>query len=102
MKKSSACNYLWEIEESPVFNASYENTIPQSHVSPDGETILEGANTFTQDSVYVRYAVDYIIVDDTLNKQQHIPSYKFVKDFEIKDFKVIYNPRYDSTFTIFN
>ena len=92
LKKSSACNYLWEIDELPNFTNAGDGTTSQlsSGEEYEGQSDCEIVH---RNSIYVKYEVDYWVVDDdSQNKQQdNISSYRFVRDFEIKDFEVTYD-----------
>lgn len=92
MKTTSPCNYLWEIEElpnctNPADGSTLQLSSGQEH---DGQSECEIVH---RNSIYVKYEVDYWVVDDeSQNKQQdNISSYRFVRDFEIKDFEVTYD-----------
>ena len=92
LKKSSACNYLWEIDELPNFTNAGDGTTSQlsSGEEYEGQSDCE---IIHRNSIYVKYEVDYWVVDDdSENKPQanHSP-YRFVREFEIKDFQVKYN-----------
>ena len=92
MKTTSPCNYLWEIEELPnCTNPGDGSTLQLSSGQEyDGQSDCEIVH---RNSIYVKYEVDYWVVDDgSQNKQQdNISSYRFVRDFEIKDFEVTYD-----------
>ena len=40
-----------------------------------------------QNSIYVRFETDYLVEPNCKDTKTH-PSYRFIRDFEIKDFKV--------------
>ena len=91
MKTTSPCNYLWEIEELPNCKNPGDGSALQlsSGQEYEGQSDCEIVH---RNSIYVKYEVDYCVVDDdSQNKpQDNISSYRFVRDFEIKDFEVKY------------
>ena len=88
MKSSSACNYLWEIENLSENDSCAEDEILQNIDTTDaGECAQSRCQGGAHDSIYVRYETDYV-VDDISDNAQSRNSYRFIRDFEINNFKV--------------
>lgn len=86
MKSSSACNYLWEIQEPSTTENSENDTIEDTHsCSVEAEDNESKGNS--HDSIYVRYETDYV-VNCPFGDPKEPYSHRFIRDFEINDFKV--------------
>ena len=72
-----------------MLNPTYVNDAPQESLR---NSESENENAFkmaAQDSICVRFEVEYRVMDDdTHKKYQSISPYTFVTDFEVRDFKV--------------
>ena len=75
----------------PIEKLSNENSCSQELSHQKDITAQNTSEPKAQPSFQVRYEVDYCIVkDDAENKRlQNVPTYRFTRVFEIKDFKVV-------------
>ena len=88
MKSTSACNFLWEIQELSEMNYCAEDEVMLNiDTNNAGESGQNRCKRVAHDSIYVRYEADYV-VDDISDIAQPRNSYRVVRDFEINSFKV--------------
>ena len=91
MKSSSACNYLWSIMENDENENQPEIMDRQNIASLVSDQVdRTNDNRSAHDCLYTRFEIDYVVEQNCDDAQFH-HSYRFIRDFEIKDFKVNQN-----------
>ena len=87
LKSSSACNYLWEIQEPSTTENAENDAIEDTHSCSVDEAEDNKSKGNSHDSIYVRYETEYV-VNCSFGDPKKPYSHRLIRDFEINDFKV--------------